>query len=249
MGGFLDKLTKTSWEGFDGKRSRRDSHFFGLVSRGLLPTWCNTIRTVREKEDFPESIAVASAELVAARFISQVRLHCKEPDCDNLQRGFFAWDSVSPKQTKRTTKRLQEVMDLIERVEASDDKALLGPESDTDSLKAGPFGAQSSVRRNDARKRWRSPILGMRRLDRFSWVLPRGARRSRTAGVLSALRGALWNKRGGPRFPPLPNIASFGYPEAYCDRVFQAVAEVEQKLTKRHNPCQFLLDGQRGDGL
>jgi hypothetical protein len=137
VGGFLDKLAKTSWEGFDGEALTKGFAFLWTCVTWSAAYMVHYYSNGEGKEEFPESIAVGSAELVAARFIWKVSCHCKEPDRDNLQRRFPAWDSVPPKQMERTTKRLQEIVQLMQSVEGSGSKEILGAESDTESLKAG----------------------------------------------------------------------------------------------------------------
>jgi hypothetical protein len=89
------------------------------------------------KDEIPESIAVASAELVAARFIWKVSAHCTQADHGNLKKRFPAWDAVPAAQLSRTETRLQQLVQLIADVETSGKKSLIGPESDAASLPPG----------------------------------------------------------------------------------------------------------------
>jgi hypothetical protein len=130
-GGFLDKLLKTSWEGFDGEALTKGLAFLWTCVTWAAAYMVHYYSNGEGKEDFPESIAVASAELVAARFIWKARCHCKQADHENLQRRFPAWNSVPAKQMDLTARRLQQIVQLIESVEGSGNKTLLGAESDT----------------------------------------------------------------------------------------------------------------------
>lgn len=89
------------------------------------------------KEDLPQSIAVASPELVAARFISKVQAHCTQADYENLAGRFPAWGATLASRLTRTENRLQKLVNLIASVELSGDKTPLGLESDIKSLGAG----------------------------------------------------------------------------------------------------------------
>jgi len=135
-GGFLDKIAKSSWEGFDGDALTKASH--SLDMRQVAAAYNGPLLFKRRREGrIPESIAVASAELVAARFIWKVRSHCAEADHGNLKKRFPAWDVVSAAQMNCTETRLQQLVRLITDVEVSGDKKLLGHESDTESLRPG----------------------------------------------------------------------------------------------------------------
>jgi tetratricopeptide (TPR) repeat protein len=137
VGGFLDKVAKTSWEGFDGDALTKGLSFLWTCVTWAAAYMVHYYSNGEGKEEIPESIAVASAELVAARFIWKVRAHCTLADQGNLKKRFPAWDAVPPAQMTRTETRLQQLAQLIADVETSGNKSMLGPESDTTSLKAG----------------------------------------------------------------------------------------------------------------
>jgi HKD family nuclease len=145
VGGFLDRLATSSWEGFDGEALVKGLSFLWTCGTWAAAYMVHYYSNGDGKQQVPKSIAVAAAELVAARFIWKASIHCKEADCDGLERRFPGWKSVPARQLDYTTKRLQEVAQLIERVEASGDKALLGTESDASVLKAGHLVHNPSV--------------------------------------------------------------------------------------------------------
>src|ERR1700684_4291452 len=55
------------------------------------------------KNKIPVRVAVASPELVAARFIWKARAHCTGPDHSNLKKRFPAWDVGSAEQMSNLT--------------------------------------------------------------------------------------------------------------------------------------------------
>jgi hypothetical protein len=136
-GGFLDKLAKSSWEGFDGEALKRGLAFLWTCVTWAAEYMVDYYSTGEGKEDLPESIAVASPELVAARFISKVQVHSTQADHDNLAGRFPAWNAVPPSKLARTEQRLQQLINLIASVELSGDTTPLGLESDITSLGAG----------------------------------------------------------------------------------------------------------------
>jgi len=136
-GGFLDKVAKSSWDGFDGDALTNGLAFLWTCVKWAAAYMVHYYSNGEGKEEIPKSIAVASAELVAARFIGKVRAHCAQADHSNLKKRFPAWDAVPPAQLRRTETRLQQLVQLIADVETSGNKSLLGLESDTTSLKAG----------------------------------------------------------------------------------------------------------------
>lgn len=137
IGGFLDKLSESSWEGFDGEALQRGLAFLWTCVSWAAAYMVHYYSDGRGKEEVPESIAVASAELVAARFIWKLSAHCNQPDRDNLKRRFPAWNALPAERLEYTTRRLEQLVHLITDVEGRGKNVLLGPESDTASLKAG----------------------------------------------------------------------------------------------------------------
>jgi len=137
VGGFLDKLGNSSWEGYDGEALIRGLAFLWTCVEWAAAYMVHYYSNGEGKEDVPENIAVAAAELVAARFIWKVSSHCSAPDRDGLARRFPAWSSVPAKQMELTSKRLAQVIQLIQCVEGLGSKSNLGPETQTESLKAG----------------------------------------------------------------------------------------------------------------
>jgi hypothetical protein len=137
VGGFLDKLSESSWEGFDGEALRKGLSFLWTCVSWAAAYMVHYYSYGDGKEEVPECIAVASAELLAARFIWKASAHCNQPDCEDLQRRFPAWDALPAVQIGTTNGRLRELVDLITEVEVRGKKVLLGCESDTASLKAG----------------------------------------------------------------------------------------------------------------
>ncbi|MGO9338842.1 MAG: hypothetical protein ACLPY1_15185 [Terracidiphilus sp.] len=137
IGGFLDRVPPTSWEGLDGE----------ALAKGLAFLWtCVTWATAymidfytngKGKSSKPESIAVSSAELVAARFIYKVSEHCTQPDQVRITERFPAWCTVSSYAIENTRLRLKEICRAIADVEVMGNLGTLGPESMTKQLKAG----------------------------------------------------------------------------------------------------------------
>jgi hypothetical protein len=136
-GGFLDKITKSAWEGFDG-----DALTKGLAFLWMCVTWAAAYMVQyysngEGKNEIPKSVAVASPELIAARFIWKVRSHCAEADRTNIRKRFPAWEAVSSEQMSRTETRTQQLAQLIADVETSGNESLLGSDSGIAALKAG----------------------------------------------------------------------------------------------------------------
>jgi hypothetical protein len=136
-GGLLDKLSESSWEGFDGDALRKGIAFLWTCVSWAAAYMINYYSDGKGKEEVPESIAVASAELVAARFIWKASAHCNQPDRDNLQRRFPAWNALPAEQMEKTAARLLELVRLIADIEVCGKKLLLGRDSDTAFLRAG----------------------------------------------------------------------------------------------------------------
>jgi hypothetical protein len=136
-GGFLDKIEKSSWEGFDG-----DALTTGLAFLWTCVTWAaaymvHYYSTGEGKDEKPDSVAIASPELVAARFIWKARVHCAQPDHADLKKRFPAWNAVPAQQMSRTETRVNELAQLIADVETSGKQSFLGLDSSVASLKAG----------------------------------------------------------------------------------------------------------------
>ena len=149
-GGFLDKIAKSSWEGFDG-----DALTKGLAFLWTCVTWAaaymvHYYSNGEGKEKIPESVAVASAELVATRFIWKVRAHCAQADHANLKKRFPAWDAVPSEQMSRTETRLQQLAQLIADVETSGNKSIPRVGIRHRVSQGGISGAQSETRGDDA---------------------------------------------------------------------------------------------------
>jgi hypothetical protein len=89
------------------------------------------------KEEFAESLAVVSAELVAARFVWKVRKVGCAPDEVDLDRRFPARAKTSAAQLSRTTRRVDHIVSLIEKAENNQDPASLGSEESAQSCKKG----------------------------------------------------------------------------------------------------------------
>jgi HKD family nuclease len=137
VGGFLDKLTKSSWEGFDGDALKKGLSFLWTCVSWAAAYMTFYYSTGEGKAEVPNSIAVAAAELVAARFIFKVGAVCKQPDHEDLQRRFPAWSAVPRVQVEQTSRRLQQIVELITAVEGEGNRILLGSESAAATLKAG----------------------------------------------------------------------------------------------------------------
>jgi len=137
VGGFLDRVPATSWEGLDGEALMK-----GLAFLWTCVTWSTAYMidfytTGEGKDSIPESIAVASAELVAARFIYKVSKRCSVPDQVRIKERFPAWSFVSTYTMENTRSRLKEISRAIAEIEHADNLRTLGPESMTGQLKAG----------------------------------------------------------------------------------------------------------------
>lgn len=63
--------------------------------------------------EWPDSLACAIPELVAARFIRKLELHGIECDEHELERRFPAWAGVAPKKVADVRSRLDRLADLI----------------------------------------------------------------------------------------------------------------------------------------
>jgi len=137
LGGFLEKLSNAAWEGYDGEVLIRGLAFLWTCAEWAAAYMVHYYSSGEGKNELPESIAVASAELVAARFIWKVSSRTSGPDRDSLMRRFPAWNAVPARQMDRTSKRLAQIAELIQSVEGLGNKSALGPESDTETLKAG----------------------------------------------------------------------------------------------------------------
>lgn len=137
MGGFLDKLAKSSWEGSDGQALGKGLAFLWSCSVWAAAYMVHYYSVGDGKRGFPESIAVASAELVAARFIQKVKAHCLSSDRTNLEQRFPAWALVPAQQLDQMTNRLNEVVSLITDLEISGKKNLLGYGVEMESMPAG----------------------------------------------------------------------------------------------------------------
>ena len=137
IGGFLDKLPESSWEGFDGDALRKGIAFLWTCVSWAAAYMVRYYSDGKGREEVPESIAVASAELVAARFIWKASAHCNQPDRDDLQRRFPAWNALPAEQMEKTAARLLELVRVIADIEVCGKKLLLGRDSDTAFLKAG----------------------------------------------------------------------------------------------------------------
>lgn len=137
IGGFLDRVPVTSWEGLDGEALAK-----GLAFLWTCVTWATAYMidfyNVGEgRKSIPESIAVSSAELVAARFIYKVSKRCAFPDEERIIERFPAWGTVSADAIGGTRSRLKRISQAIAEVEDGGNPRMLGPESMTKLLKAG----------------------------------------------------------------------------------------------------------------
>ena len=137
VGGFLDRLAKSSWEGFDGDALKKGLAFLWTCVIWAAAYMVHYYSDGEGKKDFPKSIAVGSAELVAARFISKVRAYWPLADRENLLRRFPAWEAVPAAQMGRTEKRVEQIVELIAVVEASGNKTSNGVQLDPIAMKAG----------------------------------------------------------------------------------------------------------------
>ena len=136
-GGFLDKIAKSSWEGFDGDALANGLAFLWTCVMWAAAYMVHYYSVGEGKDEIPDSIAVASPEFVAARFIWKAREHCAEADHASLKKRFPAWDSVPAEQLSRTEAHVMEVVQMIADVEASGNLSSLGPDSEAPLLKAG----------------------------------------------------------------------------------------------------------------
>lgn len=136
-GGFLDKLPSESWDGIDGQALKR-----GLAFLWTCVVWAAAYMVYYYvngpgKEEHAESLAVVSAELVAARFVWIVRKAGCAPDEADLGRRFPARGQTSEAQLARTTQRVDHIVGLIEQAETNQDSVSLGSEESAQSCKAG----------------------------------------------------------------------------------------------------------------
>jgi hypothetical protein len=136
-GGFLDKIPKSSWEGFDGDALANRLGFLWTCVLWAAAYVVDCYSVGEGKNEIPDSVAVASPELVAARFIWKARAHCAKANPDSLKKRFPAWDSVPAEQLRRTEAHVMQVAQLIADVETSGNLSFLGSDSDAPSLKAG----------------------------------------------------------------------------------------------------------------
>jgi hypothetical protein len=136
-GGFLDRLDPSAWEGYDGEALVRGLAFLWTSVEWAAGYMVHFYSRLERVEDAPVSIAVGSAELVAARFISKISRHCSAPDNANLVKRFPAWFELSADKREVTSKRLAVIRQLIQTFEDPSSKAKLGDESKAQSLKAG----------------------------------------------------------------------------------------------------------------
>ena len=136
-GGFLDKVAESSWDGFDGDALKRGLAFLWACVTWAAAYMVHYYSNGEGKDKIPASVAVASPELVAARFIWKVHAHCEGPDHSNLKKRFPAWDVVSAEQISRTETRVALLAQLIAEIETAGNKSILGSDSDIASLKAG----------------------------------------------------------------------------------------------------------------
>ena len=137
IGGFLDKLPESSWEGFDGDALRKGIAFLWTCVSWAAAYMVRYYSDGKGREDVPESIAVASAELVAGRFIWKASAHCNEPDRNDLQRRFPAWNILPLDYMEDAASRFKQLASLITNVEVGGQKSNPDRESDTVTLKAG----------------------------------------------------------------------------------------------------------------
>lgn len=117
-GGFLDRLPAGLWETPDGEMVKR-----GLGFLRTCVVWA-TARLIDEyahadpKEEWPDSLACAIPELVAARFIHKLQLHGIACDEHELERRFPAWMEEAPKKIADARSRLDGLADLIAAAES-----------------------------------------------------------------------------------------------------------------------------------
>ncbi|MGB7546112.1 MAG: hypothetical protein WBM14_00045, partial [Terracidiphilus sp.] len=137
IGGFLDRVPATSWEGLDGEALAKGLAFLWTCVTWAAAYMIHYYSNGAGKEKVPESIAVASAELVAARFIYKVSAHCTAPDQERIIQRLPAWTAVPHGQFDHTNKRLGRIVPLIAAIEKAGKSNLLGPDSATESLPAG----------------------------------------------------------------------------------------------------------------
>ena len=136
-GGFLDKLPAESWEGLDGESLKN-----GLSLLWTCVVWAAAFMVHYYingpgKEEYAESLAVVSAELVAARFVWKARKLGCAPDETDLERRFPARAKTSVAQLARTTRRVNHIVGLIEQAEIKQDPASLGTEESAQTCKGG----------------------------------------------------------------------------------------------------------------
>jgi len=136
-GGFLDKLPPDSWEGLDGESLKRGLSFLWTCVVWSAAFMVHYYANGPGKEECAESLAVASAELVAARFVWKVRQLDCSPDEVDMGRRFPALQEVSTAQLVRTKARVDHIVSLIERAESKQDPAVLGTEESAQSCRAG----------------------------------------------------------------------------------------------------------------
>lgn len=136
-GGFLDKLPSESWDGIDGEALKRGLAFLWTCVVWAAAYMVRYYGNGPGKEEYAESLAVASAELVAARFVWTVRKAGCAPDEVDLDRRFPARNQSLEAQLVRTTRRVEHIVGLIERAETNQDSVSMGSEENAQSCNAG----------------------------------------------------------------------------------------------------------------
>jgi len=136
-GGFLDRLESSAWEGYDGEAMKKGLAFLWTCMEWAAGYTVHFYTSHNGTDEEGVGLAVGSAELVAARFIAKVRRICDGPDRANLEKRFPGWFELPVGSRLITTRRLNEICQLIDTFEAPSQRAELGDESMTQSLKAG----------------------------------------------------------------------------------------------------------------
>ncbi len=145
LGGFLDKIPQSAWDSADGDIMKRGLAFLRTCVIWSCAYMVHYYDYIADDEEFPDSIAVAAPELVASRFIAKVKENCGEPDEEDLERRFPAWQEIDSAILKSTLERLEQIAALIESIEGRSEFQLLAQEADAETAPAGTLVFNSNV--------------------------------------------------------------------------------------------------------
>lgn len=116
-GGFLDRLSPTIWDTPDGEMVKRGLGFLQTCVVWATASLIDQYAHGDPETEWPDSLACAIPELVAARFIHKLQLHGIACDELELARRFPAWTDVAPKKVADVRSRLEQLAELIAAAE------------------------------------------------------------------------------------------------------------------------------------